>query len=175
MVTWCISLTISLDYMPQILQSPSCIGIINKYYIVLIFQAVLWKRLAAWLYADRLELGIWFMTSCFLLSCSPVCGIWLLMFQPCFDRILICVISVSDILQHSNFQRLPWPVGEATSEVMPPRDSVSSGIFVLFRPWSWFCVCIRFSVLDRRGKDTKGRGRWWQGCWILPVFTLAYC
>ncbi len=70
------------------------------------------------------------------LSCSPVCGIWLLMFQPCFDRILICVISVSDILQHSNVQRLPRPVGEATSEVMPPRESVSSGIFVLFRPWS---------------------------------------
>ncbi len=42
-VTWCISLTISLDYMPQILQSPSCIGLINKYYFVLMLQAVLFK------------------------------------------------------------------------------------------------------------------------------------
>ncbi len=31
-------------------------------------------------------------------------------------------------------------------------------------------VCIRSS-----DDDTKGRGRLWQGSWILPVFTLAYC
>ncbi len=41
MVTWCISLTISLDYMPQIVQSPSCIRLIYKYYFVLMLQAVL--------------------------------------------------------------------------------------------------------------------------------------
>ncbi len=40
-VMWCISLTISLDYMPQIVQSPSCIGLINKYYFVLMLQAFL--------------------------------------------------------------------------------------------------------------------------------------
>ncbi len=48
-VTWCISLTINIYYSPQIWQSPS-----------LFCERGLLVRL----YADRLELGIWFTTSC---------------------------------------------------------------------------------------------------------------
>ncbi len=36
-----ISLTINLDYLPQILHCPSCIGLINKYSFVLMLQAIL--------------------------------------------------------------------------------------------------------------------------------------
>ncbi len=42
-VMWCISLTINIYYLPQIWQFPSCIGLINTNYFVLMLQAVLWK------------------------------------------------------------------------------------------------------------------------------------
>ncbi len=42
-----ISLTINLDYLPQICQFPSRVGIINVFLLFLMLQAVLWKRLVS--------------------------------------------------------------------------------------------------------------------------------
>ncbi len=73
--SWCaVSLTINLGYLPQIWQSPSWVGIINKCSFVLMLQAVLWKRLAS----DWLALGIW--STNILLSWSSLWNLALLVF-----------------------------------------------------------------------------------------------
>ncbi len=91
------SLTINLGYLPQNWQSPSWAGINNKSSFVLMLQAVLWKSWLVRLASDWLALGSDLRT-----NFGPLCGIRLLVFQQCSDRILNCLIALIHYIRHKN-------------------------------------------------------------------------